>query len=373
MTLESKALPRKVVLVSTAGVKEQGSMRAYSACLQAGLGRYAPSLETELLELSPTPAASRWGRRLELAGQHWRARRARARAPDLWHVLDGSRAHVAGAFAPAPVVITVHDLIPWLQDRGEFPGVAPLGAAARALWRANGRALSRADALVCVSGATARDAQRCFAVAPEACRVVPLALRPGMQQHIDQAAQPAPRENLVLHVGNNGFYKNRSGVLEIFSRLDRSLPTRLAMAGPPPDAELLHLADSLGVQERVDWIRDPDDAVLADLYARASVLLFPSRYEGFGWPVLEAMAFGLPVVASNAGSLPEVFGPEVPAFAPEDHAGMAAATAQLLASPEAGREAAARNRRRATQFSERAFAEGTLAAYAAALAARKEA
>lgn len=348
-------------------------MRAYANCVQSALARYQPALEVEMLELTPEPSKSRWGRRLEFAAQHWRARRARRRPADLWHVLDGSRAHVASALGPAPVVITVHDIIPWLQDQGVFPGVPPLGAAARTLWRANGSAMRHAAALLCDSGATARDAQRAFGVPEHTCRLVPLALRPAMRRCLEHDAGESSREDLVLHIGNNGFYKNRRGVLQVFARLDRGLPTRLAMAGPPPDVELQRLAAVLGVQDRVDWIHDPDDNVLARLYARAAVLLFPSRYEGFGWPVLEAMAFGLPVVASNAGSLPEVLGPEEASYAPEDYAGMAGAVARLLGSPLASAEAAARHRRRAAAFSERAFAEGTMAAYAAALLTRTKA
>jgi glycosyltransferase involved in cell wall biosynthesis len=329
-------------------------------------------METELLELAPAPASGRWGRRLEVLVQHWRARRAyrrpRRSAPDLWHVLDGSRAHVSGEFRSSPLVITVHDVIPWLQDRGEFPGVPRLGSAARALWRANGQALRRADALLCDSESSARDAQRCFGVAPQACRVVRLPLRPGMLP--GQTAGESGRERLVMHVGNNGFYKNRRGVLEVFARLDPAAGARLAMAGPPPDEDLRRLASNLGIESRVDWIHDPDDGAIADLYARAAVLLFPSRYEGFGWPVLEAMAFGLPVVSSNAGSLPEVLGRDAPAFAPDDVEGMAGMLGRLLESPAARAEASARNLRRAAEFSERAFAEGTLETYAAVLAAR---
>jgi len=365
-----QGLPRKVVLVATAGIDEHGSMRAYASCVQAGLARHAPGVETEMLELAPRTASGKWGRRFELAAQHWRARRARGRAPDLWHVLDGSRAHVARAFGDAPVVITVHDVIPWLQDQGEFAGVPPLGAAARAVWNANGNAMRRADALLCDSRATARDVQRAFRVANDACHVVPLALRPGIERRVASLDTAPGREALVLHVGNNGFYKNRSGVLRVFAGLDAPTNARLAMAGPRPTPGLLDDARALGIADRVEWIDDPGDDELAGLYRRASVLLFPSRYEGFGWPVLEAMAFGVPVVASDGGSLPEVLGPGQAAFAPDDHAGMARAVSRLLHSVEARNEAAAHSRRRAATFSERAFAEGTLAAYSAALAAR---
>ena len=356
----------RVVLVSTAATNERGSMRAYAEVVQSALARHAPGLETDLLELSPVQARGRWSRRWAFAGQHLRARRARRTPPDLWHVLDGSRAHVAGALGDTPVVITVHDVIPWLQDRGEFAGVPPLGAAARLLWRANGRALRRAAALSCVSANSARDAQRVFSVPSGHCHLAPLPLRHSLSRLAGDANGGA-REPVVLHVGGDGFYKNREGVLQVFSRLVRP-EARLVMAGAPPSEAQRRLADSLGIAGRVQWLADAEDEALAGLYRSATALLFPSRYEGFGWPVLEAMAFGTPVVASNAGSLPEVLGGGAELFDPQDHEGMARALERLFADPAEAQRQAEAGRARAAGFSERNFAENILAAYAAARA-----
>jgi glycosyltransferase involved in cell wall biosynthesis len=360
---ESSA-PRRVVLVSTAAIGERGSMRAYAELVQTALARHAPAVQLELLELSPAQARGRWSRRWAFAGQHVRARRARRRAPDLWHVLDGSRAHVAGAFGGEPVVITLHDVIPWLQDRGECAGVPPLGTAARLLWRANGRALRKAAALACVSASSARDAQRVFAVPAAHCHLAPLALRESLARLANEA-DAWPREPVVLHVGGDGFYKNREGVLQVFSRMSHP-DARLVMAGAPPSEAQLRLVEALGISGRVQWLPDADDETLARLYGSATALLFPSRYEGFGWPVLEAMAFGAPVVASSAGSLPEVLGGGVEQFAPEDHAGMARALDRLFADPAEAQRQSAQGRVRAAAFNERAFAQNILAAYAAA-------
>jgi glycosyltransferase involved in cell wall biosynthesis len=356
----------RVVLVSTAATSERGSMRAYADLVRSALGRHAPGIDAELLELSPTPARGRWSHRWAFASQQWRARRARHLKPELWHVLDGSRAHVAGAFGRAPVAITVHDVIPWLQDQGEFTGVPPLGNAARLLWRANGRALRQAGALICESECSARDAQRAFSVSAALFHLAPLPLRSKLLE-LAANASARPRDPLVLHVGGDGFYKNREGVLQVFSRLARP-EARLVMAGAPPSAAQLRLVDTLGIGARVQWLADAEDATIADLYSRATALLFPSRYEGFGWPVLEAMAFGLPVIASNAGSLPEVLGDSVEQFAPEDHKGMANALERLFADPAEAKRQAEHGRARAGSFSERAFAENILAAYAAACA-----
>jgi alpha-1,3-rhamnosyl/mannosyltransferase len=97
-------------------------------------------------------------------------------------------------------------------------------------------------------------------------------------------------------------------------------------------------------------------------------MLFPSQYEGFGWPVLEAMTFGLPVVCSNAGSLPEVVGEAGPTHSPSDLAAFCSSARQLLTKPEAASAASARGRERAARFSTEHFAKSLLQTYSAALA-----
>jgi glycosyltransferase involved in cell wall biosynthesis len=357
----------KVALVSTAIASDKGSMQAYVDAVRDALSTFAPEVETEVVELAGEASGGLLARALAVARQHWRARRASRRAPDLWHVLDGSQAHLASALGSAPVVVTVHDLIPRLQDIGRFAGVPRLGWASRWFWRANARAWRKASALVCDSAASAHDAQAQFAVPPGACRVVPLALRPSIRKELEAGGAPTRRQGIVLHVGNNGFYKNRRGAIEIFSRLDPAVARGLWMAGPAPDRHLLELVQDLGIVERVRWLVDPEDRELAQCYREASVLLFPSRYEGFGWPVLEAMAFGLPVVCSNAGSLPEVIGETSPSYPADDPGAFADAAMALLTQPQLAAEAAARGLRQAAGFSTHRFASGLLATYAEVL------
>jgi len=253
--------------------------------------------------------------------------------PDVWHVLDGSRAYLTGLLRGAACVVTAHDLIPWLQAKGRFPGAPRASRAAALLWRLNARSMRKADTLVCDSHSTARDAQECFQVPVSRCRVVPLPLRPSLARLASEPSDMAREQGLVLHLGNNGFYKWREQVLRIFARLDRARARRLVMAGPPPTAGMRDLASQLGITERVNWVGDPDDDRLAELYRRASLLLFPSRYEGYGWPVLEAMSFGLPVVCSDRGSLPEVAGDACPCLDPDDLEAMAGVVSAILDEP----------------------------------------
>ncbi len=102
------------------------------------------------------------------------------------------------------------------------------------------------------------------------------------------------------------------------------------------------------------------------------MLLFPSLYEGYGWPVLEAMAFGLPVVASDAGSLAELVGDAATVYSPLDEAGMAAAVERVLASEDVAQAASARGRARASEFSEARFAREMVAAYESAMAGKRD-
>jgi glycosyltransferase involved in cell wall biosynthesis len=110
----------------------------------------------------------------------------------------------------------------------------------------------------------------------------------------------------VLHVGSDVFYKNKAGVVRAFAQLNR--PDLLLVLVGDLTRETEVLIDALGIRESVRQLNNLNDEDLVILYNLADVLVFRSISEGFGWPPLEAMACGCPVVASNAGSLPEICG-----------------------------------------------------------------
>lgn len=358
----------RIGLISTAAISVPGSMRAYADVLLQALARHVPEIEVQVLELEPHPPTSGWRQRATTLALPWRARRSRGLNPDLWHVLDGSRAYVAAGLHAAPVVITAHDIIPVLQQQGRFPGAPPVGRAARWLWHRNGAELRKAQALICVSESTRRDVDA--TVGPiRAAQVVPLPVRSQLAALASRAAISRRDDGVILHVGNNSFYKNRQQVLRIFAALDKTLARRLVMAGAPPSEELRALSVELGIEGVVEWVVDADDVVVADWYARASALVFPSLYEGFGWPVLEAMTFGLPVVCSNAGSLPEVVGASAPCFAPDDIAGFVGRIEALLRDSRLHASCSEAVRLRAEEFGMQRFARETSAAYRVAVEA----
>jgi len=245
----------------------------------------------------------------------WRARSLnRLNAIDVIHVLDGSFGHFISGISAYPVVATVHDIIPKLQASGFF-AVRPPGIMARWLIEKSLAGIRNCKCLISDSLNTRKDLIVFVGILAEKVRVVNCALEPTFTAAAEEqkrARGSAESGNasppIILHVGNNAFYKNRSAVLRIFQQIIASVPARLIMAGPPPTREMLDFVDAANLTASVEFIVNPIDSVLQNLYRNASVFLFPSVYEGFGWPPLEAMASGCPVVCSSAASLPEVVG-----------------------------------------------------------------
>ncbi|MEL7335900.1 MAG: glycosyltransferase family 1 protein, partial [Planctomycetota bacterium] len=270
---------------------------------------------------------------------------------DLFHLVDGSLAFITERLPGDQVIVTCHDVIPWLQMQGRFD-VPPPGVAARYIIRRSLRRLQRCGRVLCDSENTRRDLSQ-FGMDWEHAQTLPLAIEPCFFQ--PRKPRRETQHKRILHIGNNGFYKNRCGAIRVFHQLvsrhwnHESLP-HLAMVGPPPSAGLRSQVADLGLEDQVEFMSDVDDSQLLEMYAGYDLLLFPSFYEGFGWPPLEAMASGCPVVASDRGSLPEVTGPS-PAFAPEDVTGMARCAAKILECRETASRLETDGRQFAEQFS----------------------
>jgi glycosyltransferase involved in cell wall biosynthesis len=342
-------------------------MRSYADTVTFALAKHAPNVCTELVELDPYPAQGPWKRRLNTLMIPTRAWRQRRRSPDLWHVLDGSRAFLASALGIRPKLVTMHDMIPWLQGSERLAKVDRAGRAARNLWMRNAGALRSVEQVLCVSDATRTDVVSRFRIDPARTQTLHLPLRAELAALLPTVEGIERKPGRILHVGNNAAYKNRAGVVRLFARLPADLASTLVMGGPPPDRELLELAADLGIADRIEWLPDLSDECLAREYAEASLLPYPSLYEGFGWPVLEAMAFGVPVVASDAPSLCEIVGDAATCLDVLDEDAWVASCSELLASPDAAAAAARRGRERAAHFGMEAFARGMQDAYLRAL------
>jgi glycosyltransferase involved in cell wall biosynthesis len=133
--------------------------------------------------------------------------------------------------------------------------------------------------------------------------------------------------------------KNRAGVLRIFAAAREKWPSlRLVFAGEALPPDLAELMTQLRVEDAVTQVVGASHVVLEALYSRAVALLFPSRFEGFGWPPIEAQACGCPVLSSDAGSLGEVVGNSGFVRPPDAEADFAAELVRLLRDPAARAE-----------------------------------
>jgi glycosyltransferase involved in cell wall biosynthesis len=193
-------------------------------------------------------------------------------------------------------VSTFHDLFVMTGDYSSPEFRARFTAQARA-------AAARSDLIIAVSNFTASQVEHLLAVEPSRIRVVHHGVR-------SPIADPHPEhENLVLCVGVIQRRKNIARLVKAFERLPDSW--RLALAGAPDGygaAEELRAVDESPARDRIDVLGYVTSAELDSLYSRASIFAFPSLDEGFGMPILEAMAHGVPVLTSNCSAMPEVAG-----------------------------------------------------------------
>ena len=256
--------------------------------------------------------------------------------------------------SPVPVLVTLHDLIPWALG-----GRAMWGERMR--WWLGRRLLRRADLVLAVSEATARDARRLARVPGERLLVVPEGVAPGFAP-AEGAAQRVSEEHgirrpYLLYVGALDARKEPGALLRVWRDVRAAgADVDLVLAGAPgrqapPDP---------GEARRLGYL---EHSQLVDLYSAAVCLVFPSRYEGFGLPPLEAMACGCPVVAYRNSSLPEVVGDAGVLVEDGDFGALARAAAEIAGDPRRADELRQAGLRRARRFSWRRAAAATISAY----------
>ena len=217
-------------------------------------------------------------------------------------------------------VVTVYDMIHELFPQ-DFPDSAQVTAGKHA-------AVRRADHIICISETTRQDAIRLLGIAPERSSVIYLGC--SLDAPAASAAPEATSAPCILYVGVRSGYKNFLVLLEAFAAA-KSLPQTVdlvAFGGRPFSAEERQRIEELGVSGRVRQLSGSDR--LLDAYYRAAIaFVYPSRYEGFGIPPLEAMAVGCPVACSDAGSIREVVGDAGAYFQPDDVDGLRAILERL--------------------------------------------
>ncbi|HEV7493846.1 glycosyltransferase family 1 protein [Baekduia sp.] len=342
-----------------------------AAEVPAGRGRYVRELLTALSRVEEARdvrfvlyARERWGD-LDPAHFAWRL----VGLPDpVWHVAAAAHAsrevdmllstnsYLTAWFCLKPTAVVVYDLVPFV-DRGNAKT-----SSARIEQATIRPALRRAAALPCISEATRADLVRLFPYATSKATMIPLAADPAFSTPVPAPGHPALEgKPYVLAVGTLEPRKNLERLIAAWSSLDADARAGhvLALVGPIgwDAAPILSAARDQGAQ----LLGRVSEDELRALYAGASAFAYPSLYEGFGLPILEAMAAGAPVVTSNVSSLPEVAGNAALLVDPTDITAIASALARLLSDPALANDLRTRGHARAALFSWERTARETLA------------
>jgi glycosyltransferase involved in cell wall biosynthesis len=288
--------------------------------------------------------------------------------PALLHSID----HVAPAWGAWRSVVTLHDLAFMLYPQTHT-------AASRAYYAASGESVRRAERVIAVSQRTASDAVRLLGVDPVRMRVVPEAAAPAFGPRAEADLQPlsarlglrlAPRQ-YGLFVGTLEPRKNVPLLLEAFGLVRRHLDVQLVVVGARGwlDEPIVAARARSGLESAAHFVGVLGEEDLAVLYSHAGVFVLPSLYEGFGLPVLEAMACGAAVVCSSAGPLPEVAGDAAVLLPPEDAEAWSRAMLTVLTDAWRAEDLRQRGYARARLFSWERAALATRDVYREALLA----
>lgn len=285
---------------------------------------------------------------------------------DLLHSL-GSTAPGRGAFRR---VVTVHDLI-YRRFPEAHTGVRSIGMRLLVPW-----GVRRSHRVIAISQSTRHDLIELMGVAGERIDVIPNgvggeARTPPSAPDALRARLDLDRRKVLLSLSAHRPHKNLPALLEALSLIPPERRPVLVIPGYRTGYEhkLRDQARALGVERDLRLPGWMPDGELETLWSITDAFVFPSLYEGFGLPVLEAMARGVPVACSHASSLPEVAGEAALFFAPRDTRGVASTIERLLGEPDLAQRLRAAGRERARKFTWRQAAELTLQSYERALSA----
>jgi glycosyltransferase involved in cell wall biosynthesis len=278
------------------------------------------------------------------------------------HILDHTYAHLLGSLEARRTVVTCHDLAPLAQSQHGH------GLAWR-LWRQSFRAMQSAAHIITPSSFTRDELLQHTPYPGDKITPIAYGIAEVFHRSVPEEAKRAIRrraqsENraLLLHVGSCEPRKNLESLIRAAAALDDFRPIVAQVGGhfTPAQRELIR---SLGLDERVHEVGPVLGPELRAWYQAADALIFPSLYEGFGLPVLEAMASGTPVVCANRASLPEVAGDAALLADPLDPPALADAVRRVLTDGELRQQLIDRGRTRSRDFTWERAARRTMDVY----------
>ncbi|MBN1314033.1 MAG: glycosyltransferase family 4 protein [Anaerolineales bacterium] len=291
---------------------------------------------------------------------------------DIYHVIDHGYAHLAYPLYRRKLVITCNDLMTLRMAEGSIPG-ANVSRLSLAKFQGIVSGLWLADRIIAISKSTKDDLIHFLGMPEEKISVIYM----GVDEQfgpIHSAEKIAafrnalgipPGSKVVMHVSGVTPYKNIEGVLRTVAAInhDFGIPTCLLRAGGALTEDHWRTASALGIKQFIHEAGHLTDAELILAYNLSDVLLFPSWWEGFGLPPLEAMSCGTPVVVSNRASLPEVVGDAGIMVPADNHVEMALAIRRIFEQEELRKALIHKGFARAAQFTWRNTAAETLKLY----------
>lgn len=278
---------------------------------------------------------------------------------ELFHIVDQGLAWYARFLNRGKLITTVHDLIAYMSCAGKLP-FAPPPRKRQPIVHECVRRLREMDHLLSVSHYTADCLVRELEIPASKITVVHNYLDPEFRPIAAEEERRRIRakwfgtaEAVVLHVGKPSVYKNRIGALKAFSLVHAELPeARMFLAPLPPNGEESAFLREASCGDAVRFLGPVTKPELREVYGAADVLVFPSLFEGFGWPPLEAMACGCPVVCTRRASLAEVVGDAALTVEdPHDHPRLAAVIREVLTDDRMAADLRRRGLGRAQMFS----------------------
>lgn len=254
-------------------------------------------------------------------------------------------------------IITVYDMIHEIYPN-DFPNSDHTSKLKRS-------AVARADHIICISESTKRDLVRLFDVSERKVSVIHLGFDPFIDASHYLQQPTLTKRPYLLYVGHRGGYKNFKGFLRAVARSPRLLADFevIAFGGGKFSTAEFDFSEALGFSAHQVRHIAGDDNLLGSYYRAASALVYPSLYEGFGLPPLEAMSCGCPVVSSNTSSMPEIIGDAAEYFDPSDSQDICRAIEIVVYSDSRALTLKEAGKKRLSNYSWERCSQETLEAY----------